>query len=59
MFILQELKIYLQPTSFFCDFPYVLLYTLDNGRSSDIEVAAAGAGSFLNLMMRSRDLMPA
>jgi hypothetical protein len=52
MFILPELKIYLQRTAFFCDLPLCLLYTLDDGRSSNMDVDATGAGSTLDLMMR-------
>jgi hypothetical protein len=51
-----RIEIYLQPTSFFCYFSPSLLYTLEDGRSSDIAADAAGAGSILGLMMRNREI---
>jgi hypothetical protein len=51
-----KIEIYLQPTSFFCYFPLCLLYTLEDGRSSDIATDAAGAGSILGLIMRGRKI---
>jgi hypothetical protein len=47
---LRDLQIYLQPPSFFCDLP------LYDGSSSDMDVAATGAGPTVDLIITGRQI---